>query len=94
MTFTGVKVFSATMRETREALGDAVTAWIEAQGDAISIVDIVQRQSSDSSFHMVSITVFYRESGKPRIDHLVKIPDGNGANGARSPFKALTFKRP
>ena len=60
--FDGVKVFSATMAEQRHRLGDVVTAWIGAHPD-LTIVDVVQAQSSDSSFHCISISVFYKERG-------------------------------
>jgi hypothetical protein len=58
--FSGVKVFSATMFEQRQHLGEVVTAWIAAHPE-LSIVDIVQTQSSDSAFHCISVTVFYTE---------------------------------
>lgn len=56
--FNGVKVFSATMFADRERLGEKITAWIAAH-PRYRIVEIVVTQSSDSSFHCVSITVFY-----------------------------------
>lgn len=59
-TFNGLKVFSATMYEPRQRLGETVTEWIAAHPD-LTIVDIVQTQSSDSSFHCLSVTVFYAE---------------------------------
>ena len=64
--FNGVKVFSATMMEQRQRLGDMVTAWIAAHPD-LTIVDMVQAQSSDSSFHCISISVFYTESEARRF---------------------------
>lgn len=54
----GVKVFSATMVADRERLGDKVTAWIAAH-PRYQIIDIQIHQSSDASFHCLSITVFY-----------------------------------
>ena len=57
--FTGVKVFSATMHKDRDALGDRVTEWLNANRK-VQIVDYVVTQSSDSSFHCVTITIFYR----------------------------------
>lgn len=57
--FDGVKVFSATMIADRERLGETVTRWIQTHPD-LEIVDIVTTQSSDSSFHCLAITVFYR----------------------------------
>lgn len=56
--FNGVKVFSATMFAQREQLGGVVTSWIDAHAD-YEIRDLVVRQSSDASFHCISITVFY-----------------------------------
>lgn len=57
--FTGVKVFSATMAKQRESLGDEVTAWMR-RNPKLTIVDKVVAQSSDSEFHCLSITLFYR----------------------------------
>lgn len=56
--FNAVKVFSATMFSQREALGGLVTEWI-AGHPTYKIRDVVVRQSSDSAFHCISITVFY-----------------------------------
>lgn len=58
--FTGVKVFSATMQQEREVLGEKVTAWLAAN-PALVVVDVMVRQSSDEAFHCLSITVFYRK---------------------------------
>jgi len=62
------------MREDREVLGERITDWMRANRDTIEIVDMVQRQSSDSRFHMVSIVIFYNEPGKARVDHAIKAP--------------------
>ncbi|MFT3693782.1 MAG: hypothetical protein QM831_11615 [Kofleriaceae bacterium] len=56
--FSGVKIFSATMFEQRQLLGDQVTAWIESHPE-IRIEDMVVTQSSDSSFHCIAISLFY-----------------------------------
>lgn len=56
--FNGVKVFSATMLQDRERLGEKVTAWFAAHPQ-YRLVDIRVTQSSDSSFHCYAITVFY-----------------------------------
>ena len=56
--FNAVKVFSATMFSQREQLGGVVTDWI-ASHPHFKIRDMVVRQSSDSAFHCISITVFY-----------------------------------
>jgi len=58
-TFNAVKVFSATMFQDRERLGDKVTDWIKANGE-VEVMDIVVTQSSDAAFHCVAITLFYR----------------------------------
>jgi hypothetical protein len=57
--FTGVKVFSATMFGDRAELGDKVTNWLSNNRE-VELSDITVTQSSDASFHCVSITVFYR----------------------------------
>lgn len=56
--FNGVKVFSATMAQDRDQLGEKVTAWLRANPQN-KIVDTVVTQSSDEAFHCVAITVFY-----------------------------------
>ncbi len=58
--FNGVKVFSATMAQDRDQLGEKVTAWLRANPQN-KIVDTVVTQSSDEAFHCVAITVFYLE---------------------------------
>jgi hypothetical protein len=60
--FNGVKVFSATMAQEREGLGDKVTNWIRANPQA-RIVDTVVTQSSDEAFHCIAITLFFWEEG-------------------------------
>ena len=70
--FTAVKVFSATMAQERDHLGEKITAWLrEHLGDKITtwlrdnpgvtIVDKIVTQSSDEAFHCVAITLFYTE---------------------------------
>jgi hypothetical protein len=56
---TGVKVFSATKAKEREALGEMVTNWIRGNPDC-EIVDKIVTQSSDSEFHCLTITLFYK----------------------------------
>jgi hypothetical protein len=56
---TGVKVFSATKAKEREALGENVTNWIRGNPDC-EIVDKIVTQSSDSEFHCLTITLFYK----------------------------------
>lgn len=60
LSFDTVKVFSATMARQREQLGEQVTDWL-AQHPGIQIADIVITQSSDSSFHCVTLSIFFRE---------------------------------
>jgi len=63
--FNGVKVFSATMAQEREGLGDKVTNWIRANPQS-KIVDTVVTQSSDEAFHCIAITLFYLDEGEPK----------------------------
>ena len=58
--FNGVKVFSATMAQEREQLGEKVTSWIRKHPQC-EIVDTVVTQSSDEAFHCIAITVFFNE---------------------------------
>ncbi len=60
-TFNGVKVFSATMFEKRQVLGEVVTAWIQAHPDCV-VTEVVVTQSSDDRFHCIAINVFYRQA--------------------------------
>ncbi len=60
MTFTGVKVFSATKARDREELGETITRWLRANAD-LEVVDKVVSQSSDDEFHCLSIVFFYRQ---------------------------------
>jgi hypothetical protein len=59
MSFTGVKVFSATKAKDRDELGETVTRWLRSNGD-LEVVDRVVRQSSDDEFHCLTIILFYR----------------------------------
>lgn len=59
VSFTGVKVFSATRAKDREELGDVITRWLRASPD-LEVVDKVVTQSSDREFHCLTITLFYR----------------------------------
>ena len=58
---TGVKVFSATKAKERELLGELITDWIRSHPDH-EIVDKIVTQSSDSEFHCLTITLFYKHS--------------------------------
>ena len=57
---TGVKVFSATKAKERELLGEVITDWMRTNQDRVDIVDKIVTQSSDSEFHCLTITLFYR----------------------------------
>src|SRR3982751_4576616 len=68
--FNGVKVFSATMAQERENLGEKVTSWIKEHPHC-QIVDTIVTQSSDEAFHCLAITVFWWEdksSSVSRVD--------------------------
>lgn len=58
--FNGVKVFSASMVADRQTLGEKATRWLD-EHPSYGIVDIVVTQSSDASFHMIAITIFFNE---------------------------------
>ena len=58
MKFNGVKVFFATMVAQRDRLGETVTEWLAAN-PTYEVADMVVTQSSDNSFHCISITVWY-----------------------------------
>ena len=58
--FNGVKVFSATMVQDRDQLGEKVSAWMSSNSH-LKVTDIVVTQSSDEAFHCIAITVFYWE---------------------------------
>ena len=57
--FSGVKVFSATMAQERDQLGEKITSWL-ATHPGVEIVDKIVTQSSDSEFHCLTITLFYK----------------------------------
>ncbi len=58
--FTGVKVFSTTLARDREVMGETIGRWL-AEHPGLEIVDRRVTQSSDSEFHCLTITLFYRE---------------------------------
>ena len=66
LVFDGVKVFSATKFRDREVLGEKVTDWLGWALDDKEIVDKVVTQSSDSEFHCLSITLFYKSKPQKR----------------------------
>jgi hypothetical protein len=57
--FDGVKVFSATLFNDRQQLGEKITAWI-ADHPQHELTEIIVTQSSDEAFHCIAFTVFYR----------------------------------
>ena len=54
----GVRVFSASKAREREALDDVVTAWLHSNPDH-RVFDRIVLQSSDASFHCLTIVLFY-----------------------------------
>lgn len=58
MSFTGVKVFSATKAREREQISDRINDWLQANRNLV-IVDKIVTQSSDNEFHCLTITLFY-----------------------------------
>jgi hypothetical protein len=58
--FNMVKVFSATMAQERDQLGEKVTQWLENHKN-VKIVDKIVTQSSDEAFHCLAITLFFWE---------------------------------
>jgi hypothetical protein len=58
--FNGVKIFSATMAQERDRLGERITAWLR-ENQGCKIVDTIVTQSSDEAFHCLAITLFYFE---------------------------------
>lgn len=59
--FNGVKVFSATLMADRQQLGERVTEWIAANPTR-EVTELGVTQSSDASFHCITLIVFYREA--------------------------------
>jgi hypothetical protein len=64
--FDGVRVFTATKHFDRQELGDRMSDWIAMSG--VEVVDVIVRQTSDESFHCLSIVVFYRRPAKKKPD--------------------------
>lgn len=61
--FNGVKVFSATMAQERDQLGDKITNWLSAN-PSVQVVDKIVTQSSDEAFHCLAITLFFNVAAK------------------------------
>jgi len=51
-----IKVFSVTKARERQDLGERVTAWIQAN-PRVQIVRTVVQQSSDQSYHCLSMVL-------------------------------------
>lgn len=60
--FTGVKVFSTTLARDRDQMGESITRWL-AEHPEVEVVDRTVTQSSDSEFHCLTITLFFKERG-------------------------------
>ena len=58
--FNGVKVFSATMAQERDQLGEKITQWLSSH-PGVEIVDKIVTQSSDEAFHCLAITLFFND---------------------------------
>ncbi len=58
--FDGIKVFSATKQKERDELGETATRWLNEKKNDVDIVDKIVTQSSDSEYHCITITLFYR----------------------------------
>ena len=58
--FNGVKVFSATMAQERDQLGEKITVWLRDRPN-VKIVDKIVTQSSDEAFHCLAITLFFTD---------------------------------
>lgn len=54
-----VKVFSVTKMQDRDKLGETITNWLKEH--KVAPVETVVTQSSDSEFHCLTITVFYKK---------------------------------
>ena len=57
-----VKVFSATKAADRETLGAKATAWL-AEHPELNVARAVVTQSSDASFHCLTLIFFMKRGG-------------------------------
>ncbi len=62
--FTGAKVFTTTLARDREGMGESIGRWL-AEHPELEVVAKHVTQSSDSEFHCLSITLFYRDRPRP-----------------------------
>lgn len=60
MSFDGVKVFSATKARERVRLGEDITFWMR-ENPVLEVMEKIVTQSSDSEFHCLTITLFYKD---------------------------------
>ncbi|MBK6848922.1 MAG: hypothetical protein IPG96_15775 [Proteobacteria bacterium] len=60
MSFSGMKVFSATKARDRDELGGRVTTWLREHPECV-VIDKTVTQSSDREFHCLTITVFFKD---------------------------------
>jgi hypothetical protein len=59
-----MEIFSATKHNERQALGEWITRWLDAN-PAVKLVGKTVTQSSDSQFHCLTIVVIY--TGKAAV---------------------------
>jgi folate-dependent tRNA-U54 methylase TrmFO/GidA len=60
--YSSVKVFSATRARDREDIGERVTAWL-AEHPEVTVTEALVRQSSDASYHCISIVLLTAPAG-------------------------------
>ena len=60
MSYSALKVFSATKAKEREELGERITRWLRDHPE-VEVTDKIVRQSYDREFHCLSITLFFRQ---------------------------------
>ena len=60
---TGVRVFSSTTGQYRRELGERITEWLTGDPDVV-VEDIRVVQSSDASYHCLTIVVFFNRGQK------------------------------
>jgi hypothetical protein len=60
-----VKVFTATRAADRDALGNKLSAWLQAHPE-FEVLRTFVAQSSDASFHCLSIVLFLSDRRKPQ----------------------------
>lgn len=63
MKFPVVKTFSATQSRDRDRLGDEVTEWLR-ENENVVVEEIRTHQSSDQSFHCLSVVVIGHTLGR------------------------------